>query len=208
VPDEQHSDWAMRTGLLAVDALPDDERQAAEEHARTCVRCQQDLVELREVTSVSREETTQPSPELGDRVVAAVRRSRRRDGLATRSRWAVGAAAAAVALLAAGSLLPSAFDAPREDVELVAADADVRADGALVAHSWGTEIEMVIDGLPADQTYTVEFVDRSGTAFPAGAFLGADRPVVCEMNAALLRPDAALVRVLDDDGDAVLTAIL
>lgn len=209
--DDEHVDWNVRTALLAAGALPGDEGTDTERHVAGCDRCRQDLRELREVSIALRDDvdvTQEPSPALADRVVQAVGRARSRDRLTVRTRWAVAAAASVVALLATGSLLPGALDAPREQIALVAASGEVRVQGALVEHTWGTELEMTVEGLPVDRTYTVEFRDDAGRSFPAGAFLGAQRPVVCEMNAALLRADATQVQVLDETGAAVVTGEL
>ena len=208
--DDPHVAWEICTALLAAGVLPEDEVAGAERHVVGCLRCRRDLRELGEVSAALRDvdSTEEPTPELVDRVVQAVGRARRREQLAGRSRWAVAAAASVVALLATGSLLPGLLDAPREQVTLVAADDDVSVRGALVEHTWGTELEMVVDGLPAGRTYTVEFRDDQGRRFPAGAFLGADRPVVCDMNAAVLRADATQVQVLDQAGVAVVTGEL
>lgn len=211
--DDLHDEWQLRTALLAADVLPADEEQPTRLHLRACPRCAADLRELQVLTNALRggaadESALAPSQQLGDRVVRAVQQARRRQEMLNRSRWVVGAAAAAITLLATGTLLPSIFGPPREDIDLVAAPAGVSADGAVVAHTWGTELEMVVDGLPVGETYTVQLVDRAGRVYPAGQFLGSERPVVCDMNAAVLRPDATTVQVLDNGGKAVLTADL
>lgn len=47
------------------------------------------------------------------------------------------------------------------------------------------------------------FVGVDGTEFSAGEVLGSDVPIVCRMNAAVLRGDAARME-LRDTGDAVI----
>lgn len=81
--------------------------------------------------------------------------------------------------------------------------AGAQVDANLVAHTWGTEIELVARGLAPGRTYTVTFIRSDGSRVPAGTFLGvADRPVLCDLNAALLRKDATSVVVTS--GSAVV----
>lgn len=75
-------------------------------------------------------------------------------------------------------------------------------------HAWGTELELVVEGLEPGTPYTVTFFDAGGASYAAGEFLGVgDRPVVCDMNAALLREDAVCLQVPGPDG-VVLAARL
>lgn len=207
MPADPHPDDAL--ALAAAGALPPDERAPLAGHLSRCARCRTELAVLRELTAALAEENAlvTPPPQLADRVVRAVARERsrgRRRGLA--QRW-LAAAAAAIALLGVGSLLPRAFDAPQERIELVAVSDGVQVQGALVAHTWGTELQMTIVGLPAGQAYDVVLVDRAGVRYDAGAFLGvAGRPVVCRMNAAVLRPDVVRVVVENREGKTVVQA--
>jgi hypothetical protein len=94
-------------------------------------------------------------------------------------------------------------------VELVAASSGVQTQAALVSHTWGTEVELVVDGLPAGRSYVVEVLDGAGRRYVAGTFLGVEsRPVVCDVNAAVLRERAVRLEVTDDAGDVVLVAEL
>lgn len=84
----------------------------------------------------------------------------------------------------------------------------VGATATVVAHTWGTETDMVLTGLEAGRTYSVVVVDDAGRAVVAGTLLGTDGPVDCTMNAAVLRADASRVQVLDAAGVAVVDAEL
>lgn len=84
----------------------------------------------------------------------------------------------------------------------------VGATASVVAHRWGTETVLDLDGLAAGRTYQVVVVDEAGRAVVAGTVLGTGGAIDCTMNAAVLRADAAKVQVLDADGTAVVDADL
>ncbi len=81
-------------------------------------------------------------------------------------------------------------------------------DGSVVAHTWGTEASLTVDGLETGQTYDVLFVDERGSTIDAGSFLGSDVEINCSMNAAIMREDVASVRIVADDGTTVRAADL
>jgi len=149
---------------------------------------------------------TEPPPELEQRILSAARRRT--------PRWTpLAAAAACLALLVGGFVVITGddpppvpresftFAAPPEGLEVLQAD--------LIAHTWGTEVEFVVDGWRDDVTYTVAFVDQEGNRVDAGSFIGvADRPVNCRMNAALLREDATGLVILAPGDEIVLEADL
>jgi hypothetical protein len=81
-------------------------------------------------------------------------------------------------------------------------------DGSLVAHTWGTETFLEIDGLPVGDTYSVVLVDESGESFDSGSFIGATATVDCRMNAAVMREEVTTVQIQDAQGAVVATAAL
>lgn len=81
-------------------------------------------------------------------------------------------------------------------------------DGSVVAHTWGTEAVLTVDGLNPGQTYDVLFVDERGSTIDAGSFLGSEVQINCSTNAAILREDVASVRIVADDGATVRAADL
>lgn len=85
----------------------------------------------------------------------------------------------------------------RDDVSGIDVSAEV------VAHTWGTEAYLEASGLDVGATYELVFVGEDGTEFTAGEVLGSAVPIVCRMNAAVLRGDAARME-LRDTGDAVV----
>ncbi len=96
----------------------------------------------------------------------------------------------------------------REQVSVQTTSSGVTATAAVVAHTWGTEALLDVSGLPAGRTYQVVVVDEDGDAVVAGSFIGAQKPVECAMNAAVLRQDASRVEVLDPTGAPVVSAEL
>lgn len=78
-----------------------------------------------------------------------------------------------------------------------------RVDGALVAHTWGTETVLEVAGLDVGETYEVVLVTSSGEELSSGTFLGAEETVECRMNAAVMREDVAEVRIISSDGTSV-----
>ncbi|SDH88532.1 hypothetical protein [Agrococcus jejuensis] len=93
-----------------------------------------------------------------------------------------------------------------EDVAFVGAPAGLAITGALVAHTWGTETVLTIDGLPAGEAFTVVVVGEDGTEYESGAMLGSDVTIDCRLNAAVLREDVAAVEIRAASGDEIAHA--
>lgn len=133
------------------------------------------------------------------------RRSRRRFPIGPLAGVAVGAAAAVALVLGIGALDEDPPVVPTEAVAVSASLAGIEADGELIAHTWGTEIILVVDGLEAGGEYVAAFESTSGERIDAGTFLGiGDGPLRCRLNAALLRNEAVGFTVTDLDGTVVL----
>ncbi len=104
------------------------------------------------------------------------------------------------------STVPSGPPGTLGAVEQIAVSDDVGGvdvSAEVVAHTWGTEAYLEASGLDVGATYELVFVGVDGTEFSAGEVLGSDVPIVCRMNAAVLRGDAARME-LRDTGDAVI----
>ncbi len=99
----------------------------------------------------------------------------------------------------------SAPDIPLEAVDVLETG-PVQASANLVDHTWGVEVKLTASGLQPGKRYDVTVLGRDGTAFDAGAFVGTDGEVRCNLNAAVLRDRAAAFVVLDRDGAEVLRA--
>jgi hypothetical protein len=95
-----------------------------------------------------------------------------------------------------------------EQVDFAGEPSGVQVDGSLVAHTWGTEALLRIDGLPVGDSYTVIVVSRDGTRSEAGSFLGSELTVDCRMNAAVYRQEAVAVEIDGADGVRIATAEL
>ena len=154
--------------------------------------------------------------DLGARIEAAVPRDEPQTAAAKAAigprasrRWLPPVAAAAclvlglvVGLNAPGLLSPVPVGPPgtlgavepvdvNEDIGGVEVDADV------VAHTWGTEAYLEARGLRVGATYELVFVGGDGSEFSAGEILGSEVPIVCRMNAAVLRDDAVRMELRD-----------
>ncbi len=138
-------------------------------------------------------------------VSLAGRRRPRREVLTGAVAVAVGAAFGAIGLEAADD--DPVAEAPTEPVEVAVSGTGVEADAVLIDHTWGTEIILTATGLVPGRVYrtTVQPVDGSDDV-PAGSFLGVNAvPVVCRMNASILRAAAASFTVVDDENVPVIS---
>jgi hypothetical protein len=130
--------------------------------------------------------------------------------------WArlIVAMAAAVALLAVGVGIGSqafpraAPGAPFETVAFDQAPPGVDASGRLIAHTWGTEIQLIVTGLVDGEEYRASFYGDDGVEIDAGTFIGVTGPMVCNLNAAILRPEVRTLRITTGAGATVLEADL
>ncbi|MBO0594464.1 hypothetical protein I2487_02210 [Nesterenkonia sp. E16_10] len=96
----------------------------------------------------------------------------------------------------------------QEPVSFSDPGAGVEVDGALVAHTWGTETVLEIDGLTPGEAFTVVLVGADGEEIESGSFLGSEVPVDCRMNGAVLREDVQRLEIRDDAGQAITAAAL
>lgn len=175
------------------------------------------------------EEPAEPPAELGDRVVG-LGAARRRRGVVRRSLAVAASLVVATGVGAAGTYVldrparpevtasppatgsaptprPPGAAPPVEAVQVRSREAAVRATAGLVAHTWGTEIKLTGTGFAAGTTYRVRLEQRNGVQSSAGSFVGTGaREMRCNLNAAVLRADAAGFRVLGPDGAIVLDA--
>ena len=159
----------------------------------------------------------EPVPEPGELASASASGSGPAAPVARRRSWLLAAAAACVAAGVAGTLaLQAVADAPVagppgtlgavEEIDFRGEPAGVVVEAALVAHTWGTETVLDIDGLTVGASYAVVVVAGDGTELDSGTFLGSEVPVVCRMNAALLREEVVRVEIRDAAGGVVMAA--
>ena len=173
------------------------------------------------VAAALRPEPSDPPPHRVAQLRAEVTRARRQPtGSAGRWTWlrpaTAGVAASIVLAVAVGFALGHAARGrlippppPTETVALGHVDPSLDASATIIAHTWGTELNLAIDGLRDDEVYEVMIASADGSQVHAGTFLGvSDRTVTCEMNAAVLREDAAGFTVTDAGGATIITAEL
>jgi hypothetical protein len=126
-------------------------------------------------------------------------------------------AAACVAVGAAGGVLaatprdalvagPPGTLGAVEEVAFGGEPSGVAVDGDLVAHTWGTETVLTVDGLSVGEVFSVVVVDDEGVEHESGTFLGTDVTIDCRMNAAVLREHVVAVEVRGADGAEIATA--
>ena len=206
MPDQNHEPWLGRAALCAAGMLPDDEAAAFSEHVASCTRCEAELDELRSIATALNnvsigDQVADPPETLRERVVWGVRGVRRSERRRHRFAISVAAAAAAIAFIGVGMAIPPPSGPPQESLAVTTTSETVDAQAAVVAHTWGTEVNLVVEGLEPGERYRVTLIDREGERVPAGTFIGVDdRPVVCEMNAAVMRADARRLEVASRDG--------
>ena len=207
-------------GAYALGHLPDDEAEQVRDHVAQCESCALELADLTPavralVAAVPIQRTMAPSatprPELAARISDSIRAQEQRD---TRSRFArtgaiaMLAAAAAAVVLVVGLRVSAPGAAPAVPVEAVAVidqGQGLQATADLVDHTWGVEVKLLANGLRPGGRYAVTVLGQDGKAYPAGAFVGTGaKPVKCNLNAGVLRADAAGFVVRDEAGSIVL----
>ncbi len=213
------------TAGYALDALDPEEREAFEEHLAGCVRCQEELATLWEVTGALAVATAGPAPSaaLRDRILAGVRaeahnvvplESRRR-----RLVPALGAVSAIAAVVAIGlgiyalSLHGKLDDsrtalAQQQGAASVLADPAARnvslrsGDGRLVVAADGAAVLLLRNArpLPSGKIYEAWVVGADQTARPAGAFEPAEGQAVVRIGRPVPRNSIVGVTIEDDAG--------
>ena len=95
-----------------------------------------------------------------------------------------------------------------EEVAFTTTAPSVDIEGGLVAHTWGTETVLEMDGISDRGPYEVVLVDRSGVERPSGTFLGSHVTIECRMNAAVLRQDVTDIEIRTSGGTVLARAQL
>lgn len=99
-------------------------------------------------------------------------------------------------------------DLPLEAIALDGVPAGVNASASVVDHTWGMELVLDVDGLPAGEQFDVVYVSKVGDRVGVGGFVGVDVPVHCRNTSPLMRADAASVEVVDTSGAVVMSSNL
>lgn len=187
------------------------------------------VADLRRDVGDWREET--PSDALRARVLGATTdapvsqpaQQRRARAPRRRSFWAPAACFAGGVLVAAAGFVvaPGLQEGPPQGppgtlgaVEALALDGGAGAvdgasiDASLVAHTWGTETVLEIEGLPVGEGYDVVLIGPDGQEYDSGSFLASAVTIDCRMNAAVMRADVERLEIRQDDGAVVTAATL
>ncbi len=222
--DRDHRRYRELLGAYALGQLDEPESSELRRHLEDCAECRAEEAGLRAVVAalpagpVSEPSPmeAEPSPGLEDRILGATdagedrRRARRgfaAAGLAAAAVLVVTLAVAVFADLPLDTGEPGLGDV--EEISFSVAPEDGAVDGAVVAHTWGTEVILEMEGLEDGEFYTVAVEPEDGEPVSAGTFIGdADLPVECVLNGAVLREDARAVSVTDSEGNVVLRSEL
>ncbi|QOD43854.1 hypothetical protein [Clavibacter zhangzhiyongii] len=143
----------------------------------------------------------------------------RRGSRPRRTALLLAGAAACLALGAAGGAIlatpradvatgPAGTLGALEDVSFAGAPAGVDVEGDVVAHTWGTETLLSVDGLPVGDSFSVVVIDADGDEHASGTMLGSAVRIDCRLNADVMRRDAASVEIRDAAGERVAVAEL
>jgi anti-sigma factor RsiW len=188
-------------GAYVLGALEPDERHDAEQHLASCPACMAELEEFRGVTAqLDRVPVTEvtaepvrPSPELYDRVAAAVHRPRRR--------WLAAVAAAVVVAVGGGTWV--AID---DDSQVRTATAGpVRVTVTAELRNEGTALDVTVAGMERGQHCTVVVVNDSGERVSAGDWTVPGGRVSYNVWTRVTPDDISQVVLLGDGGDDLVT---
>jgi hypothetical protein len=218
----EHRRYRELLGAYVSGQLEDAEEVAQlRRHLEGCASCQVDEEEMRAVVVLlsaapaANVEPVEPDPppNLEDRIVNAVYPDRRRGswGLVTGSL----AAAAAIFVTAIGLTVflrteqgPPALGEV-EQISFTEAPKGVSTESAVVAHTWGTEVRLEVEGLEPGEVYTVEIEPQEGGSVSAGTFVAVeDKVVECRLNGAVLRQNAQAISVRNAANREVLRSEL
>ena len=206
-------------GAYALGMLDEEQRASVAAHLDGCDECRAELdfikpaAELLPLADPKRAaQQPAPPPELGERVLAAVRTERAPGQRANRTRQLVAACAATLLVglgagVAAGHAAFAPDPVPLESVATTVHDGRVDADAELIPHTWGVEIRLTGAGFEEGGTYRATLLDEDGGTHPAGEFVGVgSEPMVCNLNSAVLREDAVGFEITDESGEPVITS--
>lgn len=227
-PDDR---WAELVAAALAGDLTASETAEFEELRRSDPRRAEEYVALQGISRRLRQgDLSWVSPrgtdELADRIAASIQREDSAAaspvvdiataGAHRRRRWLAPLSAAAclvvglvVGVNSVGLFAPSAPSGPPgtlgavEQISVIDDDADADVRAQLVAHTWGTEAYLEATGLTVGASYELVFVGSDGEEFSAGEVLGSDVPIVCRMNAGVMREDTVRME-LRGTGDTLV----
>lgn len=215
---EDHRSLRELVGAYVLGGLTDAERVSVQAHLDGCAECRAEVDELAPIAAALQGidpdalgTPTPPPADLGENILASVRRGeRQRD----RDRWVrrAGAGLLAAAVLTGVFFLgiqaaPTPTTPPVIAMSVQQVATGVQAEAGLVRHTWGTELKLTATGL-AEGSYTVTFVRPDGTEVPGGTFTGTGaNTLVCSLNGALPLDETSEIVVTDAGGVVVVDAV-
>ena len=163
-------------GAYVLGALDGPERQALEEHLRECAHCRDELVRLAPLpgllAQVSLDELGEPEGDLVREPVSAWTSPRDAQPWWRRAR-VLAAAAAVVAVLAGVGVAGVVVVGPTETTTATTwstspSSTGIDATATLSARGWGTDVQLVMEDLPAGQRCRLVVWSDDGRAETAG----------------------------------------
>ncbi|MHA7276423.1 zf-HC2 domain-containing protein [Arthrobacter sp. HLT1-21] len=204
-------------GAYALGHLSPAEEYDMRVHLTGCPTCRAELEELAAAVSALAlvrgpvPDPVMPPLGLGQQIEDLIKGEEHRSGMNGTARTALVSAlgaAAATAAVVIGLNLAAADPQPRVPLEAVqiVETADIEATADLIDHTWGVEVQLTATGLQPGGRYEVVVLGEDGAEYPAGAFVGTDGEVRCNLNAAVLRDEAVGFIVRDQGGGQVLSS--
>ncbi len=187
-------------GAYVLGALEPDEQRAAERHLAGCPDCSAELAGFRGLPALldrvpaaeAAAGPVVPSPDLYDRVAAAVRRPARR-------RWPAVAAVAAV--LGVGGI---GWAVLQDDEERTATAGGVRMSVTAEERTEGSRLDVTVAGLPEHATCRLVVVDDAGARHAEGEWTAYGDEVSYRVESEVPADDLADVVLLDGAGDELV----
>lgn len=220
--DHTHRRQREMLGAHALGLLEEAETVALRAHLDGCASCRADLADIAPAArALAQADPTRvrapaaPPPDLGDRILEAVR-IEQLAGAPEPRRWVRPLVAAVVVLVlgvSAGYLVGRAGTSnpfvPLEPVAVQVLDPTIEARADVVPHTWGVEIKLNGHGFEPGATYRAVVVDQDGSEVSAGEFIGTGpTDMSCNLNSSVLRADAASFRITDATGTPVIVSQL
>lgn len=202
--------------------LEPEEEAELRRHLENCPQCRAEEADLRAVADLLDEDAEylsaeEPPPHLKEKVIEEVFGDGARGSPRMSLPILATAAAVVVVLIGAASLFIGFSDSggppglgDEEPISFDSASEGVRvAEAAVVAHTWGTEVLMEVEGLGDGEVYNVEIEREDGTAARGGTLIGVgENEIDCALNAAVLRHNAESITITDSSGAVVLRSEL
>jgi hypothetical protein len=107
------------------------------------------------------------------------------------------------------AIAPKPPELPLEPVAVRVSTPSVESTAEVIPHTWGMEIKLTGSGFDPGMAYRVLVRARDGREVNAGEFVGTwPATMHCNLNTSVLRADAVGFRVVDEDGQEVMTSSL